>query len=324
MSDPRIPQLAARLAVTGEIASAPQGIEPELYEGAIVDAVKRFQRRHGLEPDGVIGTQTLVALNIPVEQRLRQIVLAMERWRWMPEELGAHYVLVNIAGFQLRRIEQGKLKEKMRVIVGKPYRRTPVFSDTMKYVEINPFWTVPYSIATRDKLPVLKKNPASLAGAGFEAFNGSQKISLTGVDWSRYSGRNFPFTLRQKPGPKNALGRVKFMFPNRFNVYLHDTPQRGLFEKTTRAFSSGCIRLHRPIDLADQLLSQESGWSRPRIESVLTSGKRTVVSLTKPIAVHLTYSTAWRGEDGSIQFRNDIYRRDLRLYKALFAQQIPW
>ncbi|MGI9384870.1 MAG: L,D-transpeptidase family protein [Methyloligellaceae bacterium] len=259
MSDPRVPQLKARLAVTGEFASAPQSGEPELYEGTVVDAVKRFQRRHGLDPDGVIGTRTLIALNIPVEQRLRQIVLSMERWRWMPEDLGAHYVLVNIAGFQLRRIEQGKLKETMRVIVGKPYRRTPVFSDTMKYVEINPFWTVPYSIATRDKLPVLQKNPASLVGSGFEAFNGSRKISMTAVDWSRYSRGNFPFTLRQKPGPKNALGRVKFMFPNKFNVYLHDTPQRGLFEKTTRAFSSGCIRLHRPIDLADQVLSQESG-----------------------------------------------------------------
>ena len=327
MDDPRIPILRKRLAgARGAKATQETSTEPvsTVYDEALVEAVKHFQELHGLEPDGVIGFRTKVALNIPIEERVRQIIVSMERWRWMPEELGSDYNKVNIAGFHLTRYENGQFAERKKVIVGKPYRRTPAFSDTIKYLEFNPYWTVPYSIATRDKLPVLQKNPSALVASGFEVFSGKQRVDPRTVNWTQYSRANFPFTLRQNPGPKNALGRVKFMFPNRYSVYLHDTPDRSLFDKTFRSFSSGCVRVHRPIDFAETLLKQKQGWDRARIDGVLASGKRTVVTLDKPLPIHIIYSTAWLAEDGTIRFYVDFYQRDGKLYHALFGKPVPW
>jgi len=327
MDDPRIPILRRRLAgargakAAWETSTVSQST---VYDQALVEEVKHFQKLHGLEPDGVIGFRTKVAINIPIGERVRQIIVSMERWRWMPENLGRDYIKVNIAGFHLTRYENGKFAERKKVIVGKPYRRTPAFSDTIKYLEFNPYWTVPYSIATRDKLPVLQRNPSALVASGFEVFSGKQKIDPHTVNWQQYSRARFPFTLRQNPGPKNALGQVKFMFPNRFNVYLHDTPNRKLFDKTFRSFSSGCVRVHRPIDLAETLLKQKHGWDRARIDAVLTSGKRTVVTLGKPLPIHIIYSTAWLAEDGTIRFYVDFYQRDNKLYQALFGKPVPW
>jgi murein L,D-transpeptidase YcbB/YkuD len=327
MDDPRIPILRKRLAGARGTKSAQEAstaVESTVYDEALVKAVKHFQELHGLEPDGVIGLRTKVALNIPIEERVRQIIVSMERWRWMPEELGRDYIKVNIAGFHLTRYENGQFAERKKVIVGKPYRRTPAFSDTIKYLEFNPYWTVPYSIATRDKLPVLQKNPSALVASGFEVFSGKQRVDPRTVNWQQYSRASFPFTLRQNPGPKNALGQVKFMFPNRFNVYLHDTPNRKLFDKTFRSFSSGCVRVHKPIDFAEALLKQKQGWDRARIDGVLASGKRTVVKLDKPLPIHIIYSTAWLAEDGTIRFYVDFYQRDDKLYQALFGKPVPW
>lgn len=323
MTDPRVVQLRARLAATDEAAPSDAVEQPGLYDEAMVEAAKRFQSRHGLDADGVIGTKTLLQLNVPVERRIRQIVVSMERWRWMPESLGQHYIMVNIAGFELRRFRDDLLKEKMRVVVGKPYHQTPVFSKDLKYLEINPYWNVPYSIATKEELPKLKSNPAAIAAKGFEAVVGDRAVPVTAINWSKYSRKNFPVRLRQRPGPRNALGRVKFMFPNRFHVYMHDTPSRSLFARSARAFSHGCIRLNRPIDFAEQLLADVPGWSRARIEATVASRKRTVVKLPEAIPVHLTYSTVWLGEDGAIQFRSDVYQRDVRLYAALFGKHRP-
>ena len=320
MEDPRVPILRKRLSD----AQHAEITESTLYDDALVERVKHFQQLHGLEPDGVIGFKTKVALNIPIEERVRQIVVSMERWRWLPEDLGEDYLLVNIASFYLTRFENGSFAERKKVIVGKPYRKTPAFSDSIKYLEFNPYWTVPYSIATRDKLPALQRNPSSLSGAGFEILAGSQQIDPAQVNWRQYSRSNFPFTLRQKPGPKNALGQVKFMFPNKFSVYLHDTPDRSLFDKTFRSFSSGCVRVHQPIDLAGQVLRGKQGWDRARIDAVLASGKRTVVNLDQPLPVHIVYSTAWVAEDGSIRFAVDFYNRDEKLYQALFGTPVPW
>lgn len=323
-SSPIVAPLRNRLAVTdGAPAQAEPGAEG-VYSNDLVAAVKRFQARHGLDQDGIIGKKTGFQLNIPIDDRIRQIFLSMERWRWMPEELGDHYVMVNIAAFQLKRVRGGVTEEQMRVVVGKPYHQTPVFSEAMEYVEINPYWNVPRSIAVNEQLEKLQTNPGLVAAKGFEALRGDKPLPVTSIDWSTYSKSNFPFRLRQKPGPKNALGRAKFMFPNRFNVYMHDTPAHGLFGETTRAFSHGCIRLARPIDFAEQVLVSASGWDRPRIDAVLDSGKRTVVSLKTPINVHLTYSTAWRDRDGAVQFRPDIYRRDAKLYAALFGRPYPY
>lgn len=322
-----VPALRRRLAVTDGVAGPlPEGIvEATLYSEDLVEGVKRFQRRHGLDDDGIVGKKTFFQLNIPVDARIRQIVLSMERVRWMPEDLGKHYVMVNIAGYDLRRVEAGQLKEVMRVVVGRPYHQTPVFSETMKYVEINPYWNVPRSIAINEELPKLQASPGARAQKGFEAVIGEKAVALTSVNWKLYSKSNFPVRLRQKPGPGNALGRVKFMFPNRFNVYMHDTPARSLFSQSARAFSHGCIRLARPIDMAEQILAASaSSWDRKRIEGVLAKGERTVVSLESPIVVHITYSTAWRDLDGDVQFRPDIYRRDAKLYAALFGKAYPY
>ncbi len=319
-----VPQLRRRLAITDGAAATPEPGKEQIYDDDLVEAVKRFQARHGMETDGIVGKKTFFQLNIPIDARIRQIVLSMERVRWMPEDLGNDYILVNIAGYEVRRITGGETREVMRVVVGKPYHQTPVFSKKMTYVEINPYWNVPRSIAVNEELAKLQSNPGALAAKGFEAVLNDNAVPVTTVDWRRYSKSNFPYRLRQRPGPSNALGQVKFMFPNRFNVYMHDTPAKSLFGRSERAFSHGCIRLARPIDMAEQVLAQVEGWDRQRIEQVLASGERTVVTLQKPIDVHITYSTAWRDRDGRVQFRPDIYRRDAKLYAALFGKPYPY
>lgn len=321
MNDPRVAQVRARLIASGDITQ-PAG-DPALYDEALENAVRQFQAEHGLESDGVIGKQSIFALNIPVRERVRQIIVNLERWRWLPEDLGDQHILVNVASFELRRVEYGSLQEVIRVVVGKPGHRTPVFSNKIKYLELNPTWTVPYSIATKEMLPKLQSNPGYL-GSNFELLQGGQSIPFTSVDWSAYSTSTFPFTIRQKPGPKNALGRVKFIFPNKHAIYLHDTPSRSLFNQTTRAFSHGCIRVGRPLHLANQLLANAPGkWSLRKIQTVLDSEERTRVNLPEPLPVHLTYSTVFRGLNGAINFRPDIYGRDKRLYRALFGKHTP-
>lgn len=323
MRDPRVPAIRARLKLTDSIGSSPT--ESETYDEELVEAVKQFQARQGLESDGVIGASTIVAINVPPQERIQSIVMAMERLRWMPEDLGQQYVIVNIAGFDLRRINGGNVEEHMAVVVGKPYHRTPVFSDSIRYVEFNPYWTVPPGIAANEELPKLRKNPESLSAQGFELVRGNQVINPTSIDWSRYGGGNFPFQIRQRPGANNALGRVKLMFPNEHNVYLHDSPARNLFSRNVRAFSHGCIRLARPLDLADQVLRAGgvAGWNRDRIDQVVASTKNTVVSLKNPLPVHITYMTAWV-EGNSVNFRPDIYGHDAKLLAALDGKSIAW
>ena len=323
MKDPRVPAIRTRLKRTDGVG--PSSAEAEIYDDALVEAVKRFQARQGLESDGVIGASTIVAMNVPLQERIQSIVMAMERLRWMPEDLGQQYVIVNIAGFDLRRINGGNVEEHMAVVVGKPYTRTPVFSDRIRYIEFNPYWTVPPGIAANEELPKLRKNPASLSEQGFELVRGNQVIDPTSIDWSRYGSGNFPFQIRQRPGDNNALGHVKLMFPNEHNVYLHDSPARSLFSRNVRAFSHGCIRLARPLDLADQVLRAGgvSGWNRDRIDQVIGLGKNTVVSLQNPLPVHITYMTAWVDGD-FVNFRPDIYGHDAKLLAALDGKSIAW
>ncbi len=325
MSDPRVPALRARLAVTdGADPEAPPSGEL-VYDDALVALARAFQARHGLDVDGVIGKASIVALNVPVERRVEDIGLSMERWRWMPPDLGRNHLIVNIAGFELKRFANGKVEERMNVVVGKPYNKTPVFSDAVRYLEFNPYWNVPHGIAVKEELPKLKSNPAARAAAGFEAVRGNQVYPLTSINWRQYGPGNFPFQLRQRPGPSNALGRVKFMFPNQFDVYLHDTPAKSLFDKAERAFSHGCIRLARPLDLAVQVLAVGGvpGWDMARINTVVATGKRTVVNLAEPLPIHITYFTAWV-DQGIPNFRGDIYGQDAKLLAALDGQSLSW
>ena len=324
-SDARVSAIRTRLAVTDAALVRAAPGDPAAYDNELVEAVKRFQARQGLEVDGNIGSSTIVAMNVPVDDRIKSIIATMERVRWMPEDLGRQFLIVNIAAFELRRFDAGAEKERMAVVVGKPYHRTPVFSDRIRYVEFNPYWNVPPAIAINEELPKLRSNPGAVASQGFEAVQGDRTLALQSIDWSRYGSGNFPFQLRQRPGANNALGRVKLMFPNPHNVYLHDSPARSLFSRTERAFSHGCIRLARPLELAEQVLHAGGveGWNKDRIESVVESAKTTVVNLRDPLPVHITYLTAWV-DDGTANFRGDIYGHDAKLLAALDGKAIAW
>ena len=319
MRDERVRKLRARLAETGELAGP--GEDPALYDAAVEQSVKKFQARHGLTEDGITSGTTLTALNVPVERRIEQMLLNLERRRWMPADLGERYIFVNLADFVLKVVDGPRTIYDARVIVGKPYHRTPVFSGMMSYIVLNPYWHVPPSIAVNELLPKAKKNPGYLSSQGIRVFTGwsgdAAEISPHNVDWSSLGPGYFPYKLRQDSGDKNSLGRVKFMFPNQFNVYLHDTPSRELFQRTVRSFSHGCIRVHKPLDLAELLLKDDPAWTRQRIDAVVAQGGQSIVNLKRPIPVHLTYLTAWVNKDGSVHFRDDIYGRDKRLEAAL-------
>jgi murein L,D-transpeptidase YcbB/YkuD len=317
---PRVAALRTRLLLTADLERASAPVD-DVFDAALERGVQNFQERHGLDADGVVGALTLAALNIPAEARVRQIELNMERWRWLPQQLEDRYILVNIANFALDVVEHGQSVLAMRVVVGKPARRTPFFSADMTYMVLSPHWYVPPTIAIQDKLPLIRRDPGYVARQNFKLFRngegGVTRVDPLAVDWSAVNARHFPYRLRQDPGPRNALGRVKFMFPNPYHVYLHDTPSRELFAKTERAFSSGCIRLEKPIELAEYLLRDDPGWSRQKILAAIARGTEQVVHLPTNIPVHLLYWTAWVNENGLVHFRRDIYERDKILDKIL-------
>jgi murein L,D-transpeptidase YcbB/YkuD len=322
----RVAQLRARLAITDAPVSDttnPDSTDAYFSEG-LHEAVVAFQVRHGLTPDGVVGPATLRALNISAEARAEQVRVNLERWRWLPTNLGARHVRVNIAAFELEVIEDAERVLDMRVVVGRPYRQTPIFSDAISYLVLNPYWHVPHSIATRDKLPEFQRDPSLVARQGFQVFDSwsahAQPLDPLAINWDELSEHTFPYRLRQNPGPANALGRVKFMFPNPHNVYLHDTPTRSTFTQAERGFSSGCIRLEHAMELAAYLLSDVPGWDRARIDRSAQGTKETAVVLPERVPVHLLYSTAWAGTNGAVHFRNDVYDRDEAVRRALDSE----
>lgn len=320
----RVEKIRKRLIVTADIDPSSHHAKSTEFDESLMKGVQRFQHRHGIEPDGVVGLSTLAAMNVPVEDRIRQIELNLERWRWIPHDLGSRYILVNIADYSLVVVEDQMTVLDMRVVVGRTYRRTPVFSEKMKYLVLNPYWNVPFKIAVEDKLPIIRKNPLYLTQQHIKVFENwgenAPEINPVVIDWYRVSPGNFPYRLRQDPGPSNALGRIKFMFPNKFSIYLHDTPQRSLFKRATRDFSSGCIRIEKPVELAKYLLQNDPQWHSQRIAETIQSGVTTVVYIKDPIPVHLLYWTAWVTETGTIHFGNDIYDRDPPLSRALKAK----
>jgi murein L,D-transpeptidase YcbB/YkuD len=316
----RIVQLRKRLLATGDLEEGASTDAPE-FDETLEQAVRRFQARHGLEEDGVVGRETLSALNVAVEDRLHQIQVNLERWRWLPKDLGNRYVLVNLANFELEVVEAGRRVMDMRIIVGMGYRRTPVFTGKMTYLVLNPSWHVPPKIARLDKLPLIRKDPGYLSREHFRVFEGwgaeATEIDPATVRWSKVSRGNFRYHFVQDPGPWNALGRIKFMFPNPFDVYIHDTPSRELFQKTVRTFSSGCIRIEKPIQLAEYVLAGDLKWNDETIMAALETGREQTVRLPAPIPVHLLYWTAWVDPSGTVQFRKDVYGRDWRVLEAL-------
>jgi murein L,D-transpeptidase YcbB/YkuD len=281
--------------------------------------VRRFQARHSLTADGIIGPGTLAAMNVPASERLETIRVNLERFRWLADDFEDDMVIVNIAGFEASLLKGGEVVWSTRVQVGRTYRQTPIFRDEITYLAINPTWTAPRSLATRDVLPRIQKDPTYVVERGFDVRdrNGNNVDPAT-IDWDSLTRNNFPYTLVQQPGPFNAMGQVKFMFPNRYNVYLHDTPSRYLFDREARAFSAGCIRTERPFELAELLLASQ-GWDRARIQEVLDSGRLTNVVLETPMPVLLTYFTAGVDDDGKLFFFPDIYERDKRIADGLAA-----
>lgn len=323
----RVPALRARLAAEPEAVAGRDDL-PEfdaaagrMYEEALVEAVRAFQRRHGLEADGIIGPATLAALNASPARRVRQLTLNIERWRWLPQDLGDRHVLVNAADFRLDAVADGEVELTMRAIVGRQYRQTPVFSDRITYIVFSPFWHVPHSLAVQDQLPLQKRDPDYFRRLGFRLFRGwgtdAVEVSPASIDWSTVTAKSFGYRLRQDSGPQNFLGTAKFMFPNPYNVYLHDTPARELFRKHVRNFSSGCIRLEDSRSLALWLLSGDSAWSAGRVDSAMRADSEQTAFLARPVPVHLLYWTAFVSDDGAVHFRPDIYDRDDRLADAL-------
>jgi len=297
----------------------------DYFNQRVKRSVVRFQLDNGLNADGIVGRKTRKALNIPLEQRIKQIIVNMERWRWLPENLGSRYIYVNIADYNLKLYENNQLKMEMKTIVGQEQRSTPVFSDEIDYLVLNPYWYVPKSIAVKDKLPLIKEDYRYLQENNYSLFqytgnNNLKEIDPAEVDWSEIDKDNFNYLLRQNPGDENALGRVKFMFPNRFSIYLHDTPSKYLFSETERGFSSGCIRIEKPVDLAEYLLKDQEKWDRQAIEAEMKKDKEKTVYLNNPIKIYLQYNTVWVDSLGNLNFREDIYGRDQKIIEEYFQQ----
>lgn len=291
--------------------------ESDVFDEELVEAVKTFQLRHGLNDDGVIGPATLASINIGPEDRLKQVLVNLERQRWLNLDRGSRHVFVNQADFSVSLIDDGEITFWSRTVIGKNKHRTQEFNDTMTHMVINPTWNVPRSIATEEMLPKLKRNPASLGGSMQVMTRNGTRVNPKYIDFSKFNKSNFPYLVKQKPGRSNALGRVKFMFPNQFNIYLHDTPSKSLFNRDVRAYSHGCVRVQKPFDFAYALLTPQSDNPEGLFKSILNRGSERHLNLEEPISVFLSYQSVWIGNDGIPQYRSDIYGRDKRLFSAL-------
>jgi murein L,D-transpeptidase YcbB/YkuD len=290
----------------------------ESFDVDVEGAVKAFQRRHGLTDDGIVGRNTVAAMNVPVQGRIDQIKVNLERGRWILRELGDSFVLVNIAGFQVYVVENRETIWTSRVVVGTTFHKTPLFRADMKYLVMNPTWTLPPGILANETLPRLKSDPNYLPDHHMSLLDRSgNRIDPSTVDFNQYSARNFPYVVRQEPGPWNALGQVKFIFPNDHFVFLHDTPSRNLFGREVRTFSHGCIRVENPLDLAEVLLRDQPAWSRSAIDDQITSEDLKTVYLDEPLTTLLLYWTAWVDPAGQLTFYPDVYERDAAILAGL-------
>jgi len=310
--DARIPPLRKRLAASGDLPK--DKTKSNKYDTSLRDAVARFQARHGLPVTGIVDSNTVDLLNVPVTERLREMQLNLDRWRWSsPDDLGPFYVVVNIPEFALRVMNQGKMVDSMRVVVGRYYHPTPVFSDSISAIVLNPDWAVPATIARNELLPMVQQDSTYFLKRKIHVFGRSAgrtvEIASDTVQWANIEKDSFPYTLRQEAGPENPLGRIKFLLPNQFDVYLHDTPATELFLQDQRDFSYGCVRLQKPLRFAGDLLDPQE-WPEQRLEDMIATGKSDTLRVQPPVPVSLQYWTCWVDDQGQVQFRDDVYRID--------------
>ena len=316
MSDPRVPVLRRRLEITGDTGWRASPNRSCSMRG-LEQAVKHFQVRHGMTSDGTVGPGTRAAMNVPVNARIDQLRVNLERGRWVLHEIKGEFVLVDIAGFDVAYFRNDEPIWTSKVVIGRPYRETPVFKSEITYVVFNPTWTIPPGILAKDTLPAVKRDPGYLARHRIRVIDrNGREVSPGSVDWSRYSN-SIPYQLRQDPGPDNSLGLVKIMFPNPYLVYLHDSPAKSLYDRDERAFSSGCIRVAKPFELTELVLNDPAQWNAESMQAVIATGKTRTVNLAKPVPVLILYWTAQPTPDGQIVFRNDVYGRDAPTLAAL-------
>lgn len=308
---PGVAALRQRLIAEGDpeevrLAQA-QGAAVNTFDENLKAALEHFQERHGIEADGAIGPSTRKELNTGADARVQQILLNLDQWRWLPQELGQKYILVNVAGFEMEYVKDGAVALAMSVVVGQEGWETPIFTDTMEHIVFNPYWNVPESIKQDEVIPAIQRDPSYLSRNNMEALAGGNVVG--GLDYGNLSA----YTYRQKPGGRNALGQVKFLFPNKHNVYLHDTPADQYFARTSRAFSHGCIRLEKPLELARMLLDDVTERSAGDVDELTARTTEQWISLSEPLPVYILYFTAWSGPDGAMRFYPDVYERDRRL-----------
>lgn len=315
-SDPRILDIRSRLEATGDLSDL-NDMNSELYDEALEKDVRSFQDRHGLDNDGIIGKASFAAMNAPVEAKIEQIRVNLERFRWVMHNLTDNFIIVNIARFRAHLIKNSEPAFSTNVMVGTEQNKTPVFKAQLQYIEFNPTWTLPRSITVKETIPKIMKDHNYLSDRNMVLLNRSGEIvPMSSVDFDAISANNFPYTVRQEPGPGNALGEVKFIFPNKYAVYLHDTPSKYLFSKASRSFSHGCIRTQNPIALAEVIL-EGSKWDKQKIQETLDSKKTTRAHLDEKMDVLLLYWTAGLYEEDRVFFFPDIYERDMPILEKL-------
>lgn len=330
--DPRVLQLRERLRIHGDLDADPslheaprrqeqqeEALDEALYDARLEAAVRRFQSRMGLTVDAAVGTRTREELNVSIADRILQLRINLDRGRILLQDLPLQFVVVNVAGYMIYMVRGNEVVWRSRVQVGRTYRRTPIFRSAISYLVWNPSWTVPPGIIWSDILPGARRDPHSITRRGLTVLDREGRVvDPETVDWSGFRSGHIPYTLRQEPGPDNAMGRVKFMFPNSYDVYLHDTPSKSLFDAPDRAFSSGCVRVERPLELA-LLLLNDPEWDPEAIARTLDSGRLRNVTLREKMPVLLAYWTAWGGAQGEINFRRDVYGQDAQWAAGLDA-----
>jgi len=313
--------LRKRLVISGNLASEKDNYS-SLYDLSLVEAVKKFQRQHGLRSDGILGFETITELNVSAEKRLELIDLNLEKWRWLPKDPGEEYILVNIPEGRLKLYQEGSLQKSFKVVVGKTSKKTAIFSDTMSYVVINPSWKIPKSIVLEKMLPRAKADSLFFIKRNIEVFYsgnyGINGLSSDKIEWDKYSESYLPFRFCQPPGPLNAMGRIKFMFPNPYKIYIHDTPSRYLFKRSRITYSSGCIRVQKPLELAEMILNNNCNYSSAELHNILRNrDNETLISLERHVPVHIVYFTCVVDKNGECNYLSDIYNWDEELLPNL-------